>query len=42
MTSHWNRVAEKALVDRHLFLLDETQWRAFQKLLGRPAVNSRP
>lgn len=38
MTSHWNRVAEEVLMDRHLFRLDEAQWRAFQKALDRPVV----
>jgi uncharacterized protein (DUF1778 family) len=30
--------AEEALVDRHLFRLDEGTWRAFQEALDRPVA----
>lgn len=38
MTSHWQRIAEEALVDRRPLRLDEAQWQAFQKALDRPVV----
>lgn len=30
--------AEKALVDRRMFRLDDAQWQAFQDVLDRPVV----
>lgn len=33
--------AEEAMVDRHLFALDDTQWQAFEEILERP-VREKP
>lgn len=39
LLEHGLLAAEKTLAERHLFLLNDQQWQAFQSALDQPTVN---